>query len=117
MTAGPWVGCWGHRAQLDMAPAVEELSTSADLRGPGPLGVLYCQTNWSVTVISVCAFMSSALQLLPKTMAHPARCAHPEEVGSQAAAQPVHDVEEQKTANGVEELTWGKDRAGDSPSP
>lgn len=42
--------------------------------------------------------------------------AHPQEVGSQAPAQPIHNVEEQEAADGVEELTWGRERTV-TPSP
>lgn len=33
-------------------------------------------------------------------------CAYPQEVRGQAPSQPVHDVEEEEAADGVEELTW-----------
>jgi hypothetical protein len=41
--------------------------------------------------------------------------AHPQEVGGQAPAQPVHDIEEQEAADWVEELTWGKREGWWSP--
>lgn len=113
----------GDTGQLDIAFAFKELIVQA-LAGipPGarcslpPGGLFHCQAQ-----TFLCSLTPSNSQLLPKTIRSPRpRCAHPQEVRSQAPSQPVHDIEEKEAADGVEEPTWKRKRARpgpDSPLP
>lgn len=89
-----------------LLPATWCLST------PGP-------DSWTV---GKCPFCALSHPLLSSRFLEPAgpppRCAHPHEVRGQAPAQAVHDVEEQEAADGVEELTWERERGSPwSPLP